>query len=844
MCVIIQYKASCCISASFCVVFGDLPYNLYKMPNFEPFSFHRILPLATFEALGEVLQQMAQLPHAIWLSEEWLPPPINSENYPQFFRMVVSEKFSALLSAKNVLDTEQFSPDSSTLLKVGLSFEQDAIATFLGDIQKTLKIIDSPLEQKKLNTLEKARKMLRPNDARWQSEFTLKLLETLSLQPSIKNTGFGQNYPNKNPHFSCLVTPIYGGNSEVPFVSICQPLEDSLKKQLEQEKVLNKVTTQIGQTLDLPMILSTAVEEARQYFQVDRLLIYQFQNLDILDILHLPEKPDLEDHIIDSTLNIPWGRVTYESKANDSIISVLNLTEGAESFPTIPNYRAKYRKGYIEAIPDVTKTYINYPCLLELMERFKIRSELIVPILVRDELWGLLIANNCTYREWAEHEKKFLSQMAEHIAIAIFQWSLYQELKQQQQTLEQRVMERTQALGDALVAAESANRAKTQFLAIMSHELRTPLTCVIGISSTLLRWSFGESGTKPIPLEKQRNYLQNIHDYGEKLLELINDLLDLSQFESGNAILNISEFSLVKLASSTLRSMQDKALLKGVHLVLDQQLEQGRDYFRADRDRVKQILFNLLSNAIKFTPSGGTVILRVWQERNSVFWQIEDTGIGISEEQRSLLFQKFQQLDSPYRRQYGGTGLGLALTKQLVELHGGTIEVESTQDQGSIFTVKIPTKLPINKPLLNQAKPKTSPERSLSHHNNENYQSRLILIEENEEIAQIICDLLTADGYHVVWIIEASIAVEQIELLQPVAVIIDMRLPGRSGSEIIEELRHKTTTKNIKLLALTSNLEQDYNRNSSQPNDYLLKPIKAENLLQKIHTLLKNNKDS
>ncbi|MGL4375870.1 MAG: ATP-binding response regulator, partial [Microcoleaceae cyanobacterium] len=435
-------------------------------------------------------------------------------------------------------------------------------------------------------------------------------------------------------------------------------------------------------------------------------------------------------------------------------------------------------------------------------------------------------------------------QMAEHIAIAIFQWSLYQELKQQQQTLEQRVMERTQALGDALVAAESANRAKTQFLAIMSHELRTPLTCVIGISSTLLRWSFGESGTKPIPLEKQRNYLQNIHDYGEKLLELINDLLDLSQFESGNAVLNISEFSLVKLASSTLRSMQDKALLKGVHLVLDQQLEQGRDYFRADRDRVKQILFNLLSNAIKFTPSGGTVILRVWQERNSVFWQIEDTGIGISEEQRSLLFQKFQQLDSPYRRQYGGTGLGLALTKQLVELHGGTIEVESTQDQGSIFTVKIPTKLPINKPLLNQAKPNTSPERSLSHHNNENYQCRLILIEENEEIAQIICDLLTADGYHVVWIIEASIAVEQIELLQPVAVIIDMRLPGRSGSEIIEELRHKTTTKNIKLLALTSNLEQDYNRNSSQPHDYLLKPIKPEKLLQKIHNLLRNNKDS
>jgi|JI7StandDraft_1071085.scaffolds.fasta_scaffold01027_6 two-component system, sensor histidine kinase and response regulator len=807
------------------------------MPNFEPFSFHRILPRATFEALGEVLQQMAQLPNAIWLSEEWLTPPINSENYPQFFRMVVSEKFSALLSAKNVLDTEQFSPDSSTLLKVGLSFEEDAIATFLHDIKETLKTLQSPVEQKNLKLLHKAQKMLRTNDARWQSEFTLKLLETLSIQV---NSITRQNHPDQQEDSSCLLPPIFS-EKDAPFISICHPIEDTLKKQLEQEKILTKVTSLIDKHLELPIILSTAIEEVRQYIQVDRLLIYQFKNL---DILAFQEKPDLEDNIIDQTFNIPWGRVTYESKANDSIISVLNLTEGSESFPAIPNYREKYRKGYIQAIADVTQTYIESPCLLELMERCQIRSKLIVPIVVRDELWGLLIANNCTYREWEEQEKKFLSQMAEHIAIAIFQGELYQELKQQKHTLEQRVMERTQALGDALVAAESANRAKTEFLAIMSHELRTPLTCVMGISSTLLRWSFGQSGTKPITLEKQRGYLQNIHDYGEQLLELINDLLDLSQVESGNAILNISEFSLVKLAYSTFRSMQEKALLKGVNLVLDQQLVQGREYFRADRDRVKQILFNLLSNAIKFTPSGGTVTLRVWQERNNAFWQIEDTGIGISEEQRSLLFQKFQQLDSPYRRQYGGTGLGLALTKQLVELHGGTIEVESTLDLGSIFTVKIPSKPQINKPLLNQAKPNTSPEESLSHHHYEKPQSRLILIEENEEIAQIICDLLTAAGYQVVWIIEASTAVEQIELLQPVAVIIDMRLPGRSGSEIIGELRHKTTTKKIKILALTSNLEQEYNRNSSHPNDYLLKPIKPENLLHKIHTLLRNNKDN
>jgi signal transduction histidine kinase len=240
------------------------------------------------------------------------------------------------------------------------------------------------------------------------------------------------------------------------------------------------------------------------------------------------------------------------------------------------------------------------------------------------------------------------------------------------------------ALRDALQAAEAASRLRNEFLATISHELLTPLTYVIGMSSTLLRWPLGELSPR------QRDYLQTIHDSGEHLLAMINDILDLSQIEAGKTVLNISEFSLVKIAENTVESLFEKAASKQVTLKLDLQLDPKRDRFTADSSRVEQILWNLLTNAIKFTPEGGTVTLRFWVEDNTAIFQIEDTGIGIPEEQQPLLFEKFQQLDTPLRRRYEGTGLGLALTKQLVELHRGRIEVESTVGIGSIFTVWIP----------------------------------------------------------------------------------------------------------------------------------------------------------
>ena len=789
-----------------------------KIPRLKPKTLNRTLPLATFEAAYQLLQQMAELPGAIWLADDAIADAENrGENSSERFAAVVSDRFSALLRGK-LLDElatnkRQHSEKNPSLqLNVELTFDPGAIANFLSPLSdKLAEITAAPRGKIDIRALKQAIKNLQPNSAVLQSEFTLNLLDILATDASknshhslYNRTQINQNFASKLIASETLhipiteaVNPVLIPSSCIPF---CQPVEAALQQQLQQERLLNQVTTLIRQSLELPVILSKAVSRVREFLEVDRLLIYQFEKIPA------PHNSELGKEVPaavsgsgevkeNSGSYLYLGRVTYEALASDAISSVLNFSEGAQCFPDGVIDREKYRKGLALCVADVETTYSSQPCFLELMRRAKVRAKLLVPIVFQDELWGLLIAHQCTVREWEESKITFLRQIAEHLAIAIYQAELYAEVQKQKRTLEQRVIERTRELRDALAAAQSASLAKSEFLAAMSHELRTPLTCVIGISDTLLRWSYGKVGSKEVPVQKQRQYLQTIRDSGDHLLELINDILDLSQVEAGKAVLKISEFSISKLASQSLYALKEKAVAKGVELIQEQRIKQECDRFTADPRRLRQILFNLLGNAIKFTPEGGRVILRVWvtEDKNrtpvvrqpgtasagsTAVFQIKDTGIGIPEDQRSLLFQKFQQLDSPYRREYGGTGLGLALTKQLVELHGGAIEVNSTVDVGSTFTVFIPIQT-----VLKDESSKFKYEKSNSSLplHSSSLRGSIVLVEEDEETAMLICDILTAAGLQVVWMIEGSAAVEQIELLQPNAVIVDMRLPGMNG---------------------------------------------------------------
>jgi len=232
-------------------------------------------------------------------------------------------------------------------------------------------------------------------------------------------------------------------------------------------------------------------------------------------------------------------------------------------------------------------------------------------------------------------------------------------------------------------AIQHANRMKSEFLANMSHELRTPLNGIIGFSEFLVDEKPGKLN------DKQREYLNDILNSGRHLLQLINDVLDLSKVEAGKMELFSEMFSLPKAVDEVCSVISPLAKKKNIAIRKD--IASGIESVTLDQQKFKQVLYNLLSNAVKFTNDRGHVeIVADLHESNQLRLRVRDTGIGIKPEDLGKLFVEFQQLDSGSARRYEGTGLGLALTKKIVEFHGGTIGVESQPGQGSTFTVILP----------------------------------------------------------------------------------------------------------------------------------------------------------
>ncbi len=252
--------------------------------------------------------------------------------------------------------------------------------------------------------------------------------------------------------------------------------------------------------------------------------------------------------------------------------------------------------------------------------------------------------------------------------------------------------------------AEYANRAKSQFLAVMSHELRTPLNAIIGFSEIMFAEPYG-----PLGDNRYKQYVQDIHGSGGHLLSIINDILDLSKIEAGQAELNEEEVDLAALTASVVRIMQERAATAGLAFLCES--GEGLPWVRADRRALKQILLNLLSNAVKFTPKGGQVGLRMAvDDDRGLRMIVYDTGIGIDPQDIPRAMAAFGQVDASWSRRYEGAGLGLPISRALIRLHDGTLEIASEPGMGTTVTVRLP---PQRVGPLPQPKPPTATDQAV-----------------------------------------------------------------------------------------------------------------------------------
>jgi signal transduction histidine kinase len=327
------------------------------------------------------------------------------------------------------------------------------------------------------------------------------------------------------------------------------------------------------------------------------------------------------------------------------------------------------------AVVNITDYEADPPSALAL-ERARtlgIRSALAVPLMRKGEAVGAIAIGRQDPGGFPEAFVSLLKTFADQAVIAIENARLFREIQEKSFQLE--VANRQ---------LEVANKHKSDFLANMSHELRTPLNAIIGFSEVMIEQMFGELN------EKQLEYQKDIHASGKHLLSLINDILDLSKIEAGRMELELSQFDLPTAVSNAVTLIRERAQRHGIALGVEVDPRLGD--FQADERKVKQILLNLLSNAVKFTPDGGRVDVSAKLDTDKVEIAVKDTGVGIAPADQASLFEEFKQFGNDRSRKAEGTGLGLALTRRLVELHGGQILVDSAVGQGSTFRVLLPVR--------------------------------------------------------------------------------------------------------------------------------------------------------
>ncbi len=383
-------------------------------------------------------------------------------------------------------------------------------------------------------------------------------------------------------------------------------------------------------------------------------------------------------------------------------------------------------------------------------------------------------------------------------------------------------LQRAKAVAEtARTAAEEANQFKTQFLANMSHELRTPLNAIINFTEFL-----GEARYGPLT-ERQQNMQQRVIANGEHLLGLINDILDLAKIEAGRMDLFREPIDLTHMLRGVMATASGLTKDKGLDLELE--LSDELPTVNIDKTRIRQVLLNLLSNAAKFTEQGSITVRVVPTADGMVQLSVQDSGIGIAKEQQHLVFEEFRQVDGELTREHQGTGLGIPISKRLVEMHGGQLWLESEAGIGSTFFFTIP---------VHQSVAPAPALHTTPAVDGANQSAPLIVVVDDDPIAQeILQQHLLSSGYALRVVSDSREALPTIEQLQPQLVILDVVMPYKDGWEVLTELRMTPTTAEIPVV-MCSIIDEQRLGLTLGANDYLVKPVRSECLLAAIRRWL------
>ena len=423
-----------------------------------------------------------------------------------------------------------------------------------------------------------------------------------------------------------------------------------------------------------------------------------------------------------------------------------------------------------------------------------------------------------------------------------------EDIRRMNADLERKVRERTaelQVLNEKLRESNEqlkrASSLKSEFLANMSHELRTPLNAIIGFSELLLDRNFGKLS------DDQSDYVMDILSSGRHLLDLINDILDLSKIEAGKMKLSFDVFDLGDAVEEAMALLRVEASRKRIELSAPGS-EECID-IQADRNKLKQILHNLLSNAIKFTASGGRVILNSTVEGENLRVEVTDTGIGIEPEECRRIFDAFIQVDGSYSRKYQGTGLGLALVRKFVDMHGGRVWVESEVGRGSRFIFTIPThppgedrQTPAEPAIAQVAKGGVAAPGMETA--NERAPALILAVEDNPTNMKLVCDLLRSHGHRVIGAVSAEEALDALKFVRPDLILMDIQLPGMDGLELTRLLKENAETARIPVIAISAHAMKEDEKRSREAGcaGFLAKPIDTTRFVDQIASFLPDGK--